>query len=350
MNKKDKSTSLAKTEANRQNALQSTGPGTPVGKAVSSMNAVKHGILSKALVIREGEGKESLEELSQIRQAGFDHYLPIGPLEEMLVDRIVTCFWRMRRVIAFETGAIRQQLDSITDRRRFSRENEFDVATQVVVNTGMDNAYRSFMNSTSLGLEAIVKKLKAARDSISKEGEISHESANEIIQTCGYFHGQTPLTAAQLAIILEEGDLERIGKFSNCVRQYLINKKLLDNRAKDPKKILKVLLTDILDQTIRTVKKRLVEVKRQEALEDQAAKLAAHIPKQSDIDKICRYEAHLERQLSRAMDQLEKLQRMRSGEKTPPRMNLDLRVDNVRIFPGSNCETKPIDGEGECTE
>ena len=48
-------TSMAKIEANRRNALKSTGPKTPVGREKSKRNALKHGLLSKAIVIETGD-------------------------------------------------------------------------------------------------------------------------------------------------------------------------------------------------------------------------------------------------------------------------------------------------------
>ena len=48
--------SLRKIEANRANAEKSTGPKTAEGKAMSRMNAIKHGILSREVVLR-GESR-----------------------------------------------------------------------------------------------------------------------------------------------------------------------------------------------------------------------------------------------------------------------------------------------------
>jgi hypothetical protein len=42
------------------------------------------------------------------------------------------------------------------------------------------------------------------------------------------------------------------------------------------------------------------------------------LPPADASDKLLRYEAHLDRQLYRAMDQLERLQRQRRGENVPP--------------------------------
>jgi CRISPR/Cas system-associated endonuclease Cas1 len=48
------------------------------------------------------------------------------------------------------------------------------------------------------------------------------------------------------------------------------------------------------------------------------------LPTADATDKLLRYEAHLDRQLYRAMDQLERLQRQRRGENVPPPLNVNL--------------------------
>ena len=48
------------------------------------------------------------------------------------------------------------------------------------------------------------------------------------------------------------------------------------------------------------------------------------LPSAEATDKLLRYEAHFDRQLYRAMDQLERLQRQRKGENVPPPLNVNL--------------------------
>ena len=47
------------------------------------------------------------------------------------------------------------------------------------------------------------------------------------------------------------------------------------------------------------------------------------LPPVDATDKLSRYDAHLDRQLYRAMDQLERLQRLRGGETVPPPLNIN---------------------------
>ena len=92
-------TSLRQIEANRRNAMNSTGPRTTRGKAVVALNAVQHGLLSRQAVI-QGESEAELVELGK-RLRG--QLAPIGELELLLADRIISTAWRLRRAIALET-------------------------------------------------------------------------------------------------------------------------------------------------------------------------------------------------------------------------------------------------------
>lgn len=102
-------------KSNQENALLSTGPITEKGKAIVSKNAVKHGIFTNDLVIEKGDGKEKKEHYVELLNNLIDCLNPQGQLEYLLVEKIATDFWRLRRVLRFEMASIRQYLDVATD-------------------------------------------------------------------------------------------------------------------------------------------------------------------------------------------------------------------------------------------
>jgi len=99
-------TSDKKTEANRRNALQSTGPKTPEGKAAVRLNALKHGLLSRETLL-PGEDEEALRELGERLRGELQ---PVGELENLLVERIIASYWRLRRLGRVEAGIFAWEL------------------------------------------------------------------------------------------------------------------------------------------------------------------------------------------------------------------------------------------------
>ena len=83
--------------ANRKNAKRSTGP---KDTSLTRLNALKHGILSEEVLLK-GEKKKDLEELGRrLRQ----ELAPQGELEIILVDRIISSIWRLKRVLRIESA------------------------------------------------------------------------------------------------------------------------------------------------------------------------------------------------------------------------------------------------------
>ena len=76
---------LKKRESNRRNAKKSIGPRSAAGKAVVSRNALKHGLLSRHLIV-EGESREEFSEL--LRRLS-EEFQPIGLVEHALVERVL---------------------------------------------------------------------------------------------------------------------------------------------------------------------------------------------------------------------------------------------------------------------
>ena len=88
-----------KLAANRKNARKSTGPKTPAGKAASSRNAVKHGVLAATPVL---PGLESPEAWEDHRTDVVKSLAPVGYIENLLAERIALIAWRLRRVVRYE--------------------------------------------------------------------------------------------------------------------------------------------------------------------------------------------------------------------------------------------------------
>lgn len=73
---------------------------TEEGKVISSKNAMKHGLLSREVLL-EGEDAKTLQELRQSVISDFD---PQGEMEHFLVDSLISDMWRLRRAIAVESA------------------------------------------------------------------------------------------------------------------------------------------------------------------------------------------------------------------------------------------------------
>ncbi|MFH1866578.1 MAG: hypothetical protein ABIJ81_00640 [Patescibacteria group bacterium] len=84
-------------EANRENAKLG-GVKTEEGKEISKYNALKHGILSKEVLL-DNEDEGSLIELGKRIRAEIK---PVGEVELILTDRIIANIWRLRRFLEVE--------------------------------------------------------------------------------------------------------------------------------------------------------------------------------------------------------------------------------------------------------
>ena len=117
-------TTQKQREANQQNAQKSTGPKTEEGKEIAKLNPVKHGILSDAVIINKGEGQERREAYLGLHNGLRDYFRPEGAMEDSLVEQIAVALWRKRRVLRFELGCLRKQLDAYQEAARGLEDDE----------------------------------------------------------------------------------------------------------------------------------------------------------------------------------------------------------------------------------
>lgn len=106
-------TTEAQVVANRLNGKKSTGPRTPAGKSVVRFNALRHGLLSRECLVI---GDDETDFLRFARRLLAD-LAPVGALELLLADRIVSTVWRLRRAVSLE----RWVLDGVNEHKTSGR-------------------------------------------------------------------------------------------------------------------------------------------------------------------------------------------------------------------------------------
>jgi hypothetical protein len=105
-------TTIKQIEANRRNALKSTGPRTPEGKAASSLNALRHGLRARAVVL-PGENREEFQLLCDDLEA---EWQPQSRTEQFYIEQMAVSQWKLRRMEIGEVGLLVQ---------KFGAKNQF---------------------------------------------------------------------------------------------------------------------------------------------------------------------------------------------------------------------------------
>ena len=264
--------SARKVAANRQNALKSTGPKTPKGKANSRRNALKHGLFAMDLphgtLTRTEDPAEYQALLGELRQ----QYEPVGIAEDLEVQRICACWWRLRRPWRFEIAE--------------------------VLSSRLDIFY---VESEAFGKNlACAKQLRIAQAQIKADGDISDELAEKI------FSGKY---VNELWDRAEETVRAQSGK----------------GAAGSPPPATSESTQELnSDELLRVTELVICELESPpDGVLDLDYDLRA-LPKTEVLDRVLRADAAAERSLNHAIERLERVQRRRTGEPVPPPVSVRL--------------------------
>jgi hypothetical protein len=284
-----------KVAANRANALKSTGPKTDAGRERSKMNALKHSIFLRETPVHGMFIKEDNSELATLRSDLYEDLQPVGRLEEVLVDLIVTTLWRSHRVLKAESGEIALSVDCGIWQRRPERDRPDGIWAPDA------DPEKALMQS---GMGHYIKKqhLLEVRASVEKHGELTDEAINKV-----FFHNK-PYSLTMY--------LHGIRKLCSANPENL--------EAETFRVLQKQRLLSYLDLKITENDTDMIECATRENKEEEAHKSANVLPPPAILDKIINYDGKLKRQLYRALNQLERLQRMRRGEPVPPPLTVDI--------------------------
>jgi hypothetical protein len=119
--------SLRRIQSSKSNGALSKGPSTPAGKERSSLNAIRHGLCAKCIVV-EGESRENFLILVQQH---VDRFRPADEVEFGMIEEMCASYWRQRRAWSLETGMFNKQMAlqpdaGMTDRMMDSMVVAFD--------------------------------------------------------------------------------------------------------------------------------------------------------------------------------------------------------------------------------
>ena len=314
-------------DANRRNALKSTGPTTAQGKARSRRNALKHGLLAEEVLITDGDGAETRADFDSLLADLHEELQPHGVIEEMLVERVATCYWRLRRAQRYEVGAIRETLDECN-----RPEDDPDRESAEDVQQRLDDAVRSLAEQRrlagSLQEGRLPQSLLAPDNSILTDPDafrlllpaLDHLAADRNLSA--YQPPQPPthtdlflssLVPAEPPDTLESREaharhtfldqLDRAGLTGPDLHQALTEaqRNVIDDRTAE----------------IARLQRELKSAQRYDRLRQSRRTLVGSLPAEQSLIKLVRYETMLDRQLHRALTELRRRQSARSP--APPR-------------------------------
>ena len=322
--------------------LSKRGPKTPEGKLAVRFNASTHGILSLQPIVNAYERAGDWE---RHREAIMDSLSPEGGMEQLLAERVASCSWRLNRVLLYESETIAEAQEGIVESVRQKRKREMEherifanegeeILTDmgILIESHPENALDDVRTARKV-YKTVCKVLEGSPDA-PIEGEMG-----------AWVLGLTSELAVRLAA-RQEPEREEVRLLSESLQErlpgipddaYLED---VDWRVGQLRGLIKWLAEEAgvqpeaqpWDGSIVSPQEQILEKLRTQtrydlahkelkAEEVQAQLLAARrdriLPREDDLQKIARYEAHLSRQMYQALHELEALQKRRSGGAAP---------------------------------
>jgi hypothetical protein len=141
-------TSFRQIEANRRNALKSTGPTTPEGKDRSRRNAVRHGLSAETVIT----ALEDVDDYRAFEAAVIADYDARTAVERELVLRLASLLWRLRRATSIETALMSIQAGIARDRNEVAIIRNRNIGAEAfcpnLENNGPDQRYIATEDAT----------------------------------------------------------------------------------------------------------------------------------------------------------------------------------------------------------
>jgi hypothetical protein len=279
---------------------KSTGPRTPQGKRRSRLNALKHGLFSKNVLLQHESQADYLKLLNGLQ----DQYEPREPMESADVENLAILLWRKRRYFGAETAEISERIafeagDSVGKQQA----EAWELSRSAIASGGLLlHCYNPFV---AREIKEIYLQLRLMVTTETFMGNFAHILIKRL-----YGEDQDGCAPDIFGLLCEMypnnaglGKIEDNQLCDTVVKEKLVA--LLDAKIEG--------ITE-LEETLETEKLKRTLFKR----------FAAVIPGEEASDRLMRYETHLSREIDRILNRLERLQRMRKGQPLPPQVDVKI--------------------------
>ncbi len=232
---------------------------------------------------------------------------PEGALEELLVEKLATTAWRQRRLLLAESAEIRKNTEFVESDQR---DEEREAAERLWSMSGL-LCGRGLIGNTHNRhvLEYCLQWLANLRKGIEDVGFRPDRDAlilrklygDRDLRRLGTDLYDSYETCLQMAETPEE-ERERKGYFSPAAYRHIVMERI--------------------DKEIRRIKRDQKARASIETARTQLEIVCRNVPDGPGLDRLLRYEAHIERCIDRTLSQLERQQRMRLGQPVLPKLEV----------------------------
>jgi hypothetical protein len=272
-------------------------PAEPHGYERSRLNAVRHGILTRHLVLPW----EDRSDYNDLLEGLVAEHGPSGTTEHHLVEELASIIWRKQRVVMAETAAYQAGLKRVAEDTPWTSER---LTSRALVHLGVHGMSHDVCQAIQAApedttaeladLEEVAVVVGRALEILRKDRRGAYEEAVETLHPCTYDWWGDALQEAQ------DPGTDDCGEDDGEDRPY----------AADAESLERFLSGEVSPWLVE----RRLELENRPFIRAQAFGEALDPDR---IDRLARYEVHLDRKLERILGILLKLQNLRRTI-TPP--------------------------------
>ena len=289
-----------------------TGPRTEVGKRRSSRNATKFGIFSKATLL-EGESRAEYESL---RKAFWKSKPPRDEFQEILLDKMVSNYWRQCRALIAEGAEIRRNSEFVEFDRRQKELKEAEEISQrwyAKPRPGFVPEPVGLMWSIeNLGvLERCTEILVELQQGIETTG-FDLDRDGPLLETIYGYPAKSHLRKA-----LHD-------EYSNWLGTAELTEEERASGGYAKPEVCKQHVLEEIGAEIASLEQYQEERESTESKRMEVEILRQRVPDSPGLDRLLRYMTSLDRAFDRMLTQYDRAERMRKGQPLPPQVDVKI--------------------------